>query len=623
MASSTPPLIVTCSENIALLHLLHSVPDPPSRNPIEHPPVSQKVYTLPLQQERSLTGTLAFLSGLKDGPNHIPAVCVEESPKSAFLNVLVAVNKARPDDGKEILQTLRSGFERISALLSLVSDDGTPAVEGQVFTEIISMCSVRILCRLRFTSNRMKTPRQPIKELLQEAIRSIRGLEKETAQDSRLLINSLLFMERAREVIKLVDAWVKHRTPTRLTELVEGVHHLWRIGELRALLSIIPNRTMNPTSRKNLLNIIGKVARYREAARFLYRTARKTPLVQQMKIVLVSLPQDVFEKIPVNQCTPTLPSTFSRISELHEQRWDVHHVCRLLNVSEVEASNRFVQQTKKTLKEAKIHAEIQLLFYCELKASKLPPRVVCSTKDACFLCNLFIRMHGKIHTPRCHGKLYPGWRLPSSPRLKESEQKFNRELAGCIRKSLTTLFSRQQKTFYADPNESTLLTLPMSASTLSSLFSESTSSTSSITRASDVLIQPPSEIASKTLPSARSSSRGLSSESISVDSYKLLQGQILSQCVENNYTSPLYTAGNLEVQIEYSIGPDQVTPNIRPKNLSYSIEWLPGDEAERVREQYASSILNAESLEGEISHYVGDLNYFYITALGSVLKILF
>ena len=518
------------------------------------------------------------------------------------------------------------------------------------------MCSVRILCRLRFIPNSRNTPRQPIKELLQEAINSIRWLERETVQDTGLLLLSRSFVERAKEVIKLVDAWAKHRTPARLAELVEGVYRLWRLGELQDLLNTIPNRIIGPASRKNLLNIISKVARYREAARFLYRTAKKIPLVRRMKIVLVGLPQSVFQKIPANQYTPTLPSTVSRLSTLHGQRWNVGQVCRLLNVSEVEANDRFAQQTRKTLKDAKIHAEIQLLFYCELEASKLPPRVVCSTKDACFLCNAFIRMYGKNHTPRCHGRLYPGWRLPLSLSFKEMEQRFNRELANYIRNSLTTLLSRQQKTVYPDPPESTLLTLPVSVSTLRSLAlpeavfkkegevlqpqtpnpsetdklpfifsnpkalsepSERTPSASPTARAGDVLIQPSNDITSQTLPSPRR----LSSDSTSVDNYTLLQGQILSKGVEVNHASPLYDAGHLEVQIEYSTGPSQITPNGHPRNLSYSIEWLAVGDAERVLEQHASSIVSAESLEGEISHNLDDLNCFYITARGSVLKI--
>ena len=128
MTPNTPPLVVTRAENIALLYLLHSVPAPPSRNPIESLPIRQKGYKLSFLRERSLAGTLAFLSNLKDGPDHIPAVCVEEDPDSVSLNVLVAVNKAKPGDGKEVLQNLRLGFERIFALLSEVSDGEHPCL---------------------------------------------------------------------------------------------------------------------------------------------------------------------------------------------------------------------------------------------------------------------------------------------------------------------------------------------------------------------------------------------------------------------------------------------------------------------------------------------------------------
>jgi hypothetical protein len=128
MTPDTPLPAVTCAENIALLYLLHSVPAPPSHNPIDSLPIRQNGYTLSFIRERSLAGTLAFLSSLKDGPDHIPAVCVEQDPASASLNVLVAVNKARPGDGKGVLRTLKLGFEGIFALLSEVSDGECPCL---------------------------------------------------------------------------------------------------------------------------------------------------------------------------------------------------------------------------------------------------------------------------------------------------------------------------------------------------------------------------------------------------------------------------------------------------------------------------------------------------------------
>jgi hypothetical protein len=81
-------------------------------------------------------------------------------------------------------------------------------------------------------------------------------------------------------------------------------------------------------------------------------------------------------------------------------------------------------QTIKTLREAKIHAEIQIIFHYELNPSKLP-RLVCSGKDACYPCNTFLLMHGKMHTPRYHGRIYPGWKLPALQKSSNLDVHFN------------------------------------------------------------------------------------------------------------------------------------------------------------------------------------------------------
>ncbi|KAK9433830.1 hypothetical protein V1505DRAFT_362265 [Lipomyces doorenjongii] len=106
--------------------------------------------------------------------------------------------------------------------------------------------------------------------------------------------------------MKLIASWSKHQMPARLGDLVDGVYRLWQVGDLRALLDTIPNRDMDPTLRQSLLNIISKVARYRETARVLYGTAKKFPLARQMKVVLVDLPQEAFYRVPANEYSPVL-----------------------------------------------------------------------------------------------------------------------------------------------------------------------------------------------------------------------------------------------------------------------------------------------------------------------------
>jgi len=63
-------------------------------------------------------------------------------------------------------------------------------------------------------------------------------------------------------------------------------------------------------------------------------------------------------------------------------------------------------------KSVKVHAEIQLLFFYELNSERRRPRTVCSSKSACYLCDLFFKLHGQYYVPRTHGRLYHKWTLP-------------------------------------------------------------------------------------------------------------------------------------------------------------------------------------------------------------------
>ena len=61
---------------------------------------------------------------------------------------------------------------------------------------------------------------------------------------------------------------------------------------------------------------------------------------------------------------------------------------------------------------SKIHEEIQTLYYYEMHRVEIRPRVSCSSKSACFLCDLFIKLHRKFYIAQTHGRLYEQWRLP-------------------------------------------------------------------------------------------------------------------------------------------------------------------------------------------------------------------
>ena len=60
----------------------------------------------------------------------------------------------------------------------------------------------------------------------------------------------------------------------------------------------------------------------------------------------------------------------------------------------------------------KVHAEIQLLLFYERMPSMVRPRIIGSSKSACYLCDLFIQQHGQFQVPRTHGRLYDRWIVP-------------------------------------------------------------------------------------------------------------------------------------------------------------------------------------------------------------------
>jgi len=65
-----------------------------------------------------------------------------------------------------------------------------------------------------------------------------------------------------------------------------------------------------------------------------------------------------------------------------------------------------------TLSERYVHAEIQLLVHYELHPRQLMPRAIGGSKEACFLCDSFIRAHDRFAIAGAHRQMYPKWTVP-------------------------------------------------------------------------------------------------------------------------------------------------------------------------------------------------------------------
>lgn len=90
-APASPDIL--CAGAIAFLHLLHPVPVEPSINTWQQQSYDDPAaYSLPFNKERDFVNTLAFLSNIGEDPNHIPALCMHETPRLVGSEVIIAVN---------------------------------------------------------------------------------------------------------------------------------------------------------------------------------------------------------------------------------------------------------------------------------------------------------------------------------------------------------------------------------------------------------------------------------------------------------------------------------------------------------------------------------------------------
>ena len=119
----------------------------------------------------------------------------------------------------------------------------------------------------------------------------------------------------------------------------------------------------------------------------------------------------------------------------------------------------------------KVHAEIQLVYhYAQHTTSGFTPRVLCSSKEACYLCYLFIKVHGHFHTPRSHGNFYPEWRLPRMDEIVLSREPMSqmkqviREFNLAIEQRLSSLL-QVPRVMRPIPSESTIFSMGSCAPT--------------------------------------------------------------------------------------------------------------------------------------------------------------
>jgi hypothetical protein len=240
-------------------------------------------------------------------------------------------------------------------------------------------------------------------------------------------------------------------------EIVEEAYEFSVATDLQAALE---QSTLNPSLKKYLQEAISKLGKYFSAVSDLVCAARDRKC-------------RIFHKIHVEAFQIYVPAF---IKEVPQELLPSSIPVEIMNLptGRAEEVKHGLQQRMVEVSESRtVHAEIQLLFFYELYPKSPRPRIICSSKSACYLCNLFFNVHGGFHVPRTHGRLYDTWVLPDWLDVPENR---HQDLIAITKQFKATLDDRIKEVLiskprkYNHPNESALL--PAAAPWQSSILSD-------------------------------------------------------------------------------------------------------------------------------------------------------
>ena len=186
------------------------------------------------------------------------------------------------------------------------------------------------------------------------------------------------------------------RSNTGMTLLVSIVETCHDIATQNAFIDIQDRETAQDRLQ------VSKLRNYPAICKTLVRYAESVPIFEKIGISVV--------KIPASECQNTGPDQFvaSTIQKLNNTAQGRKIATKAIRSGFPDGASYISNSA--ALKHP-VHAEIQLLLHYD-RSKGIPPRFICASKHACFLCGLFFKLHGQFVPPNTHGRLYEKWTLP-------------------------------------------------------------------------------------------------------------------------------------------------------------------------------------------------------------------
>jgi hypothetical protein len=333
--------------------------------------------------------------------------------------------------------------------------------------EVVKFDIRRILSRLR--SSHAKRSRKTLGKpalipqlnaaLNDSSVKAKFGISPSTLGDVRDRAKELEVLSTRLESLPDLDVET-YPTQEILMEIITKAHELSLTSNLGAALRTSP--VLDPNLKSFLPEAFGKLGRYYTAASELVCAARD----RSCRVFLSVRIEACQFRVPRENFMLEVPASIREVADRLFQSSNLSQQSRRRLKNRLESSlyrseNQFQERMTDIAQLGKIHAEIQLLFFYELHPKPVRPRVICSSKSACYLCNLFLKLHGQFFVPRTHSRLYDKWLLPDW--LEGLSTDYRKKFGVIVTKLNTTIEDKIRAAFaephkpYLHPNESVLV----------------------------------------------------------------------------------------------------------------------------------------------------------------------
>lgn len=233
----------------------------------------------------------------------------------------------------------------------------------------------------------------------------------------------------------------QHHKADTILRLLTICSEIWTNKQtaLNDILPLIPNEVLNPESRERLSFQLHALGQYQRFAKRLLKYARRYPIFMKIQVRAVHLQPHDLSKYLLSRAEH--PKTWLWDSyQLHLKKQRTRHPNAVkpgIKESDLLETGETLQKRVRNIlaeNRCKVHAEIQLLLDYECRPQTIyPPRVLKASKDACFLCDLFVKHYGTFFVPDTHGRVYDRWALPDLQKLN-IPRKRKAELKEIVRK---------------------------------------------------------------------------------------------------------------------------------------------------------------------------------------------